>query len=1152
MKFITILLLFIFLIIQTKSYCQKVTLHVKKASIESVIREVTKQTGFQFLYNQDIIKKAKDVTIDADNIAVSIAVQMICSAAGLDYKIVDKTIIITGAKQSTEQQTNVPQNIQLVITGKIENDNKEPLSNVSILNTTTGKGKSTGENGMFSIRGEKGEILQISSVGYEDFLYTINEAANPTITLQTKVAELSETVVIGYGTVQKKDVTGSVSIISTKDIQDVPFMTVDNAIAGKAAGVQVTKTDGTPGGAVRIRVRGSTSLLGGNDPLYVIDGVPVQVKSNYINPGFDVRSPVADDIVGVAGLVSTGMSAAFVNGLNSLGTLNIDDIESITILKDASSTAIYGSKAANGVVIITTKKGKKDMKPQITFDYSGTFSRIIRKPNLLNASQYKMLLTEGAVTDSTWLAGYGAPPPPDVDAILHTPGTFFGKANTDWVDLVTRNTFSNNAQISIQGGGSATKYYSSIAFNSTPGVVIATDYQRVAGKINIENEIGSRFSFITNLDLGYTNQNLSNGVYAQALRARPDYAAYDSLGKPTSFSTVDGRDPNRFINPLALATATNNSKMLNLLGSLTALYNITKSLQFKSTASLNFTNYNQRNYTPSYIGVSSFAGANTAGIGSNSTSQLTSWFIENTLTYNHSFHQKHDVNILAGTSYETNKTSFFSATAYGYPNDDILNNLSSAVTPLRVQGDNPGKPQSYLVSFYARANYGYLDKYLVTFTGRADGSSKFGPDNKFGYFPSGALAWRISKETFLKKVNWIDDIKLRGSYGLTGTQNIGNQMYRTLYSPTSYRGASALIPTQLGNAAIQWEQAKETDLGIDFSFFKNRLQGTADYYHKQSQGVLLSLPVTPSSSYASLLYNAAGIKNTGYELSLQGDIIRTKDFRWNASVNITWNKSIVTQLNPEASRDQIGNLTGLEYQNTALVQGQPLGLITALPVTGIIKTQKELDDYKAQLTAAGYINAYPFLGLGDPMYGMDSVTHKFNYGAIAGHGAPKYFGGFTQGFTYKNFDMNFYFTYSVGGELMWADHVGSIQFRGTSNSNAVMLNRYTPEHPTDQPRLIYDSRIYTLKTSLSIFNSSYVKLRTVTFNYRLKPSGFLQKASVKNASVYLSVTNLFTITRYPGNNPETSDDPYSVGGGYFDASNYPNTKTFTAGVKVGF
>jgi TonB-linked SusC/RagA family outer membrane protein len=1078
----------------------------------------------------------------------------------LTWIIENKTITIL-KKENFQRIENVEKEAEsapvLDLHGIVTDEEGHPLEKVSVVVKGTSMGTATDAKGNYYLTGvDENATLVFSIVGYVPQSVSVGSRQVINISLKIDIKNQTEIVVIGYGTAQKKDLTGSVSVVDAKDIQDIPFATVDNAIAGKAAGVQVTKSDGTPGGAVKIRVRGSTSLLGGNDPLYVIDGVPIQVQSNFINPGFDVSSPVGNDVTGFGG-VSAGMSTAFVNGLNSVGGLNINDIESITILKDASSTAIYGSKAANGVVIITTKKGKKDMKPQIMFSYYNTFTKPIN-PKLLNGNQYRMLLSEAAKNDYDYRTAAGKSISAELNAIVNSPDTYFGKANTDWLDLVTRNTYSNNADLSVQGGGSSSRYYSSISYNSTPGVVKGTDYQRISGKLNIENEIGSHFRFITNINLGYVNQNITNGAYGQALRARPDYAPYDSTGNFTSFAKV-AASYHGFQNPLAQLTAINNSKTLSLLGSISGLYDFNSNLQFKSTVSLNMQNYRQRNYTPSYLSIGSFYGNvdNNGGIGGNSNSELNNWFFENTLTYNKVFKEKHALNVLIGTSYETRKSSFFSATATGYPNDDVLNNLSSATTPLLSKGDNPDKPQSYLLSFYARANYTYLDKYLFTFTGRTDGSSKFGPTNKFGYFPSGAIAWRISKENFLKNVSWIDDIKIRGSYGLTGTQNIGDQMYRTLYSPYSYAGSSALIPTQLGNPGIKWETTKETDAGLDFSFFANRLQGTIDYYQKQTNGVLLSLPVAPSSSYVSLLNNIADIKNTGYELSVQGDIIRSKNFRWRASVNVTWPKSLVTKLSADADLGQIGDLTGLEDGNTSLIQGMPLGLINGLKITGIIKTQKELEDYKAQL--GGWSNIiFGALSIGDPMFLLDTAVrsglgHYPLFNQIIGSGAPKYYGGFTQEFTYKNFDLAFYFTFSQGGQLMWGDNVSSLTFVGTSNANAVMLKRWTPENPnSNQPRLLWNDQALMYNTSLSIFNSSYIKLRTLTLNYRFNKSGWMNRAGIINASIFGSATNVFTITKYPGNDPETSDDPYSVGGGYFDVSNFPPVRSFSLGLKVGF
>ena len=1163
MKFTAILLLAACLQVTARGYSQRVTLDLRNTSLEKVFKSISKQTGYLFVYDLQLLQTAKKIDLDVKEAGIDQVLQLCFKDQPFTYTIVEKTVVVKPRSLSAD---NLPVPPAADIHGKIVDSKGIPLQGVSVMNKKTRKGISTDAQGNFSIRASVNDVLEVSIVGYRSVSYKVTDLAAPVaVTLEVEVASLNEMVLVGYGSSRRKDLTGSVSTVDTKDIQDIPFTTIDNAIAGKAAGVEVTKTDGTPGGAVRIRVRGSTSLLGGNDPLYVVDGVPLQVQNtqvlgnqaqgvqlngSYVNPGYDVGSPAANDINASYAGIGAGMSAGFTNGLNSIGGLNIDDIESITILKDASSTAIYGSKAANGVVLITTKKGKKDMKPQITGSYYSTRTSPIN-PHVLNAGQYQTLITEAAQNDADYRNAAGIPLSTNDNGILNSPSTFFGKANTNWLDLITRDTYGHSAQLSVQGGSPASKYYTSISYNNTPGVVVGTGYQRVAGIINLENDIGGHFRFFTNVNMGYTNQTITNGAYAEALRARPDYGPYDSTGNFTNFATV-GASYQNFQNPLALTTATNNAKTLSLLGSLSAEYDITKGLRFKSTVSLNMQNYNQINYMPSYLNIANFYGnaSSNGGIGSNSNRRMDNWFLENTLTYDKRFGEKHALTLLAGTSYETDKQSFFTATGSGYPNDNILNNLSSAILPVSVNGDNPTKPQSYLLSYYLRANYSYMDKYLFTFTGRTDGSSKFGPDNKFAYFPSGAIGWRLSGEDFLKDVDWIEDLKLRASYGLTGTQNIGDQMYRTLYTPYNYAGNNALIPTQLGNPAVKWETTKETDAGLDFSFFKGRLQGTLDYYNKRSEGVLLSLPVAPSSSYGTLMTNVATIGNRGYEVSVKGDLIRTKDFKWSASMNITWNRSIVNKIG-NADLTQIGDLSGLENGNTAIVAGKPLGLVLGYYVKGIIRDQKQLTDYKSALNPIWSQYLLPYLNIGDPIFNLDSTGSPAQQ--VIASCAPSYYGGFTQEFSYKNFDLNFYFTFSEGGRLVWADDVSSLEFTGTSNANVVMEKRYTAANPNaSQPRLVLEDAFLPV-SNLNVFNSSYIKLRTVSFDYRFnKSSAWMQRAGIQNASVFASATNLFTITKYPGNDPETSDDPYSVQGGYYDVSNYPPVRSFSLGLKVGF
>ncbi len=1165
MKLTIVLLTLGFLNVSAKGLSQNVTFSGEKVALKSVFLSVEKQTGFVFLYNEPVLKAAKAVSVSANGMLLEDFLKEIFKTQPLKYSIRGQSILIypkpdfDRRPEPNETFYFLYNNPQMIVRGRVTDENGKPLEGVSVTEEGSKKGTSTNKYGAYELSNvnENGTIV-FSFVGYESQSIPVNARSWINVSLKLSLQAQSEVVIIGYGSTTKRDLTGSVSTIDTKQIQDIPFNTVDNAMAGKAAGVQVTKSDGAPGGAVKIRIRGTTSLLGGNDPLYIIDGVPVEVRSNFISPGFDVTSTIGGNLTnvnsGLASTAGTALSSSFVNGLNSLNGLNPDDIETITILKDASSTAIYGSKAANGVVIITTKRGKKDMRPSISVNHNTTYTTPIT-PHLLNADQYREIMGEAAKNTADAYTAAGRNVPAKAKQILNNPGSYFGKSNTDWVREVTQSPVSTNDEITVQGGSSASKYFSSISYNNSPVVVKSTGYQRISGKLNMENEISRKFRFITNLLLGYTSQNIGDGAYGQALSARPDITPYNIEGNFMNF-----RD-SQFVgtNPVALLTATNNAKTFNLIGSASGIYDVTKDLQFKSTVSLNMQTYNQRNFMPSYIILASkYSSLNAGGgIGSNSNSRFSNWFVENTLTYNKRFKKDHSVNMLVGTSYETKKYSFFSATGAGYPNNEVLTSLSSAMTPLIVTGDDPGKPQSYLLSFYVRANYSYRDKYLFTFTGRSDASSKFGTENKVGYFPSGAIAWRLSNENFLKNVGWIDEMKLRGSYGLTGTQNIGDQMYRTLYSPGSYNGASTIVPTQLGNNAIRWESTGQMDLGLDVALFNSRVSLTADYYDRRTSGALLSLPVPLSTSYSSLLQNAVDLKNTGLELALDGDIVRSRNFTWNAGVNITWNKSLVTKLNPDVDLTQIGSYSGLEVGNTTIIEGQPLGLIKGSRVLGIFKTQKELDDYKN--TMGVYASFFPTLGIGDPMLQLDTISSQiyggsfYDYDQIIAHAAPKFYGGFYQNFRYKNFSLGLSFTFSSGGKLVWGSHIpisnGNI---GYGNQDVAILDRYTPENPnTGLPRILFNGMIIS-QTNLDIFSSSYLKLRSLLLNYQFNKSAWTEKIGIQGLSVFVSATNIFTITKYPGLDPETTNDTYSSIGGYSDVSNYPAAKTYSIGLKATF
>lgn len=1034
------------------------------------------------------------------------------------------------------------------ITGKVRDEQKQSLPGVTIQVKGTEFGAATDMNGTYtlSIPNNIGQnfTLVFSFVGMQtqEIAYTGKDTID--VVLRENVKAVDEVVVVGYGTTKQKDFTGSVSSVKTREIRDVPFISVDDALAGKASGVSVVKADGSPGGAVRIRIRGGASLLGTNDPLYVIDGIPTVVSDNYINGQSDITNPL--EAANYGDDFNNSVEGAFSRGLNNLSGLNIADIESIDILKDASATAIYGSKAANGVVIITTKKGRKDTKPQLNLNYYIGFTNPI-KEKVLNAEQYKSALKDAAQRFLTAREDAGKPMTgsqvEQAQRIINDPA-FFGNADTDWLDLVLRTGTSQNVDVSVAGGGANSRYYTSLSYTGQDGTLIGTDFMRISGKISLDTDVSNYFRLYTNLNFGYTKNNITNGIYGQALTAPPTFSPYNEDGTYAALGDLNN-DYRGYQNPLAVAAGTNRAKTYSFMGSVAGEVTFLKDFKFKSTVSINYNNYNQLNYVPSFVEVGGFYGREDSqgGMGTQAQSTVIDVFFENTLTYDKEFNENHRLNVLAGTSWEDHRKDYFSASGRGYPDDDYLNNLSSASIAANVKGSNP-ESRTSLLSFYVRANYVWKDRYLFTFTGRADASSKFAPDNQYGFFPSGAIAWRISEENFLNMVEWIDEIKVRASMGKTGTQSIGDHMWRTLYSPVSYGDKNALIPTQLGNDKIKWESTVQKDLGLYFSFMRGRLGGTFGYYHKVTDGTLLNMTPAPSSSYSTVVFNIAKIRNQGLEFDIHGDFIRKKDFRWTGNLNISRNVSKVLDINGGPFSDP-NDRDAMNLGTSVVKEGEPLGLLYGRVATGIIKTQAQLEAAREEFSLWTIFD--PYLNLGDIAYEYEDGFWKED---VIGHATPDFFGGYTNTINWNRFTLTALFTFSYGNDLIYQKDVSDSGMSSLANRGTRVLNHYSEDNTSsNRPRSMW-ATTYML-SSLNVYDASYLKLKTLSLSYNL-PESICRKVRIKSASVYGTATNVFTITSYPGPDPEVSDDPTSVIGGGRDVSTYPTVKSYTFGIRINF
>ncbi|WP_441576691.1 TonB-dependent receptor [Chitinophaga sp. RAB17] len=1143
MRMTAVLLTVLALHVCASGVSQTVTVSCKDMPLQQVFSVIKQQTGYVFFYRSKDLSDVSPVSAEIREVPLKVALGKLLQGKPLSFDVEGNTIVISRKTTTTpERNSNDEAAPPEEIRGKIVDTKGHPLPGVTVRVKGSNIATITDQAGFFLLRNAGARpVLIITCVGFESQNVSTGGKLSIEVELTAKVDDLNQYVVVGYGSTKRKDLTGSVASVNVDEVKNVAYTSIDQALSGKAAGVQVTQSDGSPGGVAKIRIRGGTSLLGGNDPLYIIDGVQVTIQNRYIQNQAEVVNPIeragSDD-------PNNGVSGSFSRGLNSLAGLNINDIESIDILKDASATAIYGSKAANGVIIITTKKGKLNQKPVLEANYYAGVSTPI-KEKLLNATDYISLLKEAAKNLNDARAAAGDPASTKANNILNNPGSL-GTANTDWLGLVLRNAGSQNADISVRGGGSGSRYYTSLAYNKQNGVVLGTDFSRISGKISLDNEITSRLRVITNLDYGFTKNNITNGVYPAAFFSPPTLPARNPDGSYYRFlgSQIGGYDYQGNQNPMILLDGINEGKTSSLLGSLSGDYDVLKDLKFRSTISVNYNNYHQLNYVPSTAVIASPSGVDDSNGGTAAQAQTedVNLFFENTLTWDKQFNENNRLNLLGGTSWQKYRYNSFSASGQGFPDDKYLNNLSSAAITLPGTGVSG---QNSLLSFYMRANYALKERYLLTFTGRSDASSKFPSSNRVGYFPSGGAAWRISEEPFMKKATWVNELKLRVSAGYTGTQNFGDNLYYTLYTPGSYGGVNALIPTQLGNDKIKWESTLQKDLGLDFEMFGSRLRGVFGYYEKNTTGLLMATQLAPSSSYNNVISNFATINNKGLELDLRMDFIKHKKFQWTGAINVSGNRSKVTDINGDFTN--AGTVESYIQGNTIVRKGEPLGLFYGYKMKGIIQNEKELEAYKKEFTLARYFA--PYLGIGDPMYEIGD--DGFFKSDVIGNSQPKFFGGFTNTFTFKNFSLITLLTYSYGGELLYLTDIQNKYFDSYANRGVKIKERWTPEHPSnDRPRLMLGENA-TGPSSNDIYDGSYIKLKSITLTYQL-PAKVASSLHIRDASMYASATNLFTISKYPGPDPEVSNNPYSLINGSSDVSTFPTTKQYNIGLRFGF
>jgi len=983
---------------------------------------------------------------------------------------------------------------QTVVTGTVKDEKGLPAVGTSVTETDVKNGTSVDGNGKFTLTLQgKLRVLTFTLVGYKTQKVTVGASNVVTVNLEEDLNKLNEVVVVGYGTQRKTDLTGSISSIKSEDLNlGGTTSNIGQAIQGKAAGVQVQQTSFAPGAGMSITVRGGNSINTTNSPLYVIDGF------------------ISD------------------NG----STVNPNDIEDIQILKDASSAAIYGARGGNGVVLITTKKGKAG-RVAIDLDLSNGNQYLTYKPSLLNGQQYTDIQNATAVED-------GKP-------VLFPPS--FVVANTNWLDEATQKASVHNRSLSISSGDQNSKIYVSGNYMNQLGVLKGTGLEKYTARIGAEKTLNERLKLGANFygsSAKVLQQSYSADITAplfSLLTALPNIPVYNADG---SYFRYQGK--NNALASLLEPTNTSTNKLVN--GNVSLDYQIIKGLTYHLGAGAEYTNLNEGQYIPRTL----TAGAVNGGIAAQKSSTTFRWLVENYLTYKYKTGD-HDFTVLAGVSSQKDVNDFIAAGSKGFPTDEYLfYNLGAGSSPNGTNvtitnlgnGYNSFKEQATFNSIYGRLNYNFKDKLLTSFTLRRDGSSKFGPNFSYGYFPSGAVAYKFTDEEFIKNLNTFSNLKLRASYGVTGNDRIANYLYLstfTNYSTVLNPGDPLQIGTEpktLPNPNLKWESTTQFNLGLDMGFLNGRLNATIDLYAKKTSDLLINIPIEQYWGFSSQLVNAGSIQNRGIEFLINTVNIRNDDFNWNTNFNISLNRQKVLSLGPinqisVNTANPSGTVSGREFSR--VVVGRELGELFGYVYTGVLKTG---ETYAPQ----------PGSKAGDPKYQDVNGDGKITPDDMTflGNSTPRFTLGFGNDFHYKGFDLNIFFQSSFGYSLY---NMNRLVLESTTGADA--LNRFVAgvNENTDVPREGYFLSTYgSYVNSRFVEDASYLRLKSVSFGYSV-PTKWLDRIKViKGFRVYAEAQNLFTITNYTGTDPEVNSHSGSNFGGGIDFNAFPAFRTFSAGVKV--
>lgn len=1108
----------------------KIRISRNELTIKQLVKEIEAQTDYLVVFRDQDVDVNRTVSFQRKSAKVSDYLDQVSESTGIGYQFDNNYITLVQEKQLVTQDKKR-------ISGKIVDSTGEPVIGANIVEKGTTNGTITDLDGNFTLEVSPKSTLLVSYIGYAPQEVAVGNQLNIQIKLHEDTEMLDEVVVVGYGTQKKSDVTTAVASVSSENLKNRAAVNFGEAMAGQVPGVLIQQTNGAPGGeGLTIKVRGTGSITQSNDPLYVVDGYPME-------------------------------GGAF-------RLLNSSDIESIQVLKDASSTAIYGSRGANGVVIITTKKGQVG-KPTVQLNAHVGFQQREKKIEMMNRDQYVQWFIDGR--NQAWLDAKVISSDPDQSP--HTindpnsrralysgassqymipdgtgsykynfldPASVAQMPDNDWQDLLYRNALTQQYELSVNGGSENTRYTFSGSYTNQDGIVRNTDYERYNFRTNVSSKIVDRLNVGMSLMAYYANgteqANGKDSPVMYALNLPPIYPLYNEDGTYGSMVRNPEILAGDVANPIGIAEQVmNKRKRHGWLGTIFAEWEIIKNLKYRISINGGIQDNIQKKFEPSYVDFDSSKAPRPAkGINERWTDR--DWVIENTLNYSFTLANKHSFNALLGYTTQSHSYEHMKGEARGYANDNIT--TLNAGTMYALTSD---ESEYSMISYLGRINYVYDNRYMLTTTLRSDGSSRFGRNKKWGTFPSVSLGWRISQEKFMQEIEPITDLKIRASFGISGNNRIGNYsaigLLSTGFYPTGDAVQNTVNPNTMPNDDLGWERTRQYNVGFELGLFDNRIRLEGDFYDSRSIDLLLNVPIPTITGYSNQMQNIGKVQNKGMEFTLNTKNFTGRDFTWSSNFNISFNKNKVLEVGVDG-RPIYGSAPNA---NNAFITkpGYPIASFYGYKYMGVFQSEEELAKY-------------PHLSndkVGDGRYEDVNKDGKLdqNDKTILGDNNPLFTAGFSNSFRYKNFALDLQFTGSYGAEVFSFYKRMCGIYHGDRNGLIEQMGRWQSKdqpgdgihfRPTRTP-----SGWQRDPSSAWVQDASYLRLRNLTFGYDFDQK-ILDKIKMKGLRLYVTGQNLFTITNYVGYDPETSSESgLSQGGDYLG---YPAARSFIIGANITF